>query len=187
MKRWRCRAKKVSTFLWEIFVRGGRREKRLKSCWWFPGEVLVDRPWEFGESCESGLLLHLPLPPTLHLPSKWPAMSSQIYSLALSVNSFLERQGSKVWKVIKYLENSRFFYLGMLFMFWCTAFQCKDFSLKKAHGLILYWSKDSNQRLDNFTHLNQIDYLDSEEKRRVIFSCQWAIVNNVKLSKNSNF
>ena len=41
--------------------------KSLKSCWWFPGEVLLDRPWEFRESCESGLLLHLP-PSHLHLP-----------------------------------------------------------------------------------------------------------------------
>ena len=47
MNKRRCRAKKVSTFLREIFVRA-RREKSLKSCWWFPGEVLVDRPWEFG-------------------------------------------------------------------------------------------------------------------------------------------
>ena len=40
-------AKKVFTFLREIFVRQAEREKSLKSCWWFPGEVLVDRRGSF--------------------------------------------------------------------------------------------------------------------------------------------
>ena len=158
---WRCWATKVSTFLREIFVRGGKKASKVVDdsrgkFWW------IDRG-SLARVVNPGFCCIPPSHPPLHFTSKWIAMASQIGSLAFSVKSLLERRKVQKcgWKVIKCLKNSRLFLLGdVVRQNSCFDAQCLSAKICPLIFVADLKSKDSIQGLTFFTAWNRVDFLD---------------------------
>ena len=157
-------AKKVFTFLREIFVRQAEREKSLKSCWWFPGEVLVDRRGSFTRVENPGFCC-------ISHPSPTHCTFSNGQSTIRFILFFLSlfgRKSSKVWKVI----NSRVFFFGMLYNVKNHVLMHGE--MHTAHIYRWFW-------LDNFAHCkpNLLHICIEKKENSHVEPCkQWSTMSN---------